>query len=299
MITRVSTFQSVQRAVFSVQNTAARVDAAQRRVSTGKQLNQPSDDPTGTSQTLNFRKRIADLDQYGRTMDQAKGFMSTTEAALDSVTMLIRQARSLAVQASSDTLSTDARTGIANQIQNIITQVGSLGNTTHGSRYVFGGQRTQTAPFINAGDTYSYQGGTFSNGDGNLTLDIGRGEEMTTNVTGDKVFPAVLDTLRELRDHVATSSVQLTSREDLSKLDKHLSNLLNVRADLGSKIQRVELTKNRNDGLKLSFTEVVSQIEDADLPKSIMELQTAQLGYQAALQATASGFKSSLLDYIR
>ena len=99
MITRVSTFQSVQRAVFSVQNTAARVDAAQRRVSTGKQLNQPSDDPTGTSQTLNFRKQIADLDQYGRTMDQAKGFMSTTEAALDSVTMLIRQARSLAVQA--------------------------------------------------------------------------------------------------------------------------------------------------------------------------------------------------------
>ncbi len=299
MITRVSTFQSVNRAVFSVQVAAARVDASQRRVSTGRQLNQPSDDPTGTSQTLNFRKRIADLDQYSKTMDQAKGFMSTSETALDGVTLLIRQARSLAVQAASDTISTESRAGIANQIQNIVTQVGSLGNTAYGSRYVFGGQRTQTVPFINAGDTFTYQGGTFLNGDGNLTLDVGRGEEMVTNVTGDKVFPAILAVLKDLRNHVSTGEVQLTSREDLAKLDTQLGNLLNVRTDLGSKVQRIEQTKNRNDGLKVSFTEFVSQIEDADLPKSITELQTAQLGYQAALQATASGFKSSLLDYIR
>lgn len=299
MITRVSTFQSVDRAVFSVQAASARVDAAQHRVSTGKQLTQPSDDPTGTSQTLNFRKRIADLDQYSKTMDQAKGFMSTSEAALDSVTILVRQARSLAVQAASDTISTESRAGIANQIQNIITQVGNLGNTAYGSRYVFGGQRTQTVPFVNSSDSYTYQGGTVLNGDGNLTLDVGRGEEMVTNVTGDKVFPAILDSLNELRDHVSTGNVQLTSREDLAKLDTQLGNLLNVRADLGSKIQRIEQTKTRNDSLKVSFTEFVSQIEDADLPKSITELQTAQLGYQAALQATASGFKSSLLDYIR
>ena len=299
MITRVSTFQAVDRALYSVQAASGRVDAAQQRISTGKQLNQPSDDPTGTSQTLNFRKRIANLDQFNKTMDQAKGFMSTSETALDSVTLLIRQARSLAVQAASDTITAESRAGIANQIQNIMTQVGNLGNSNYGSRYVFGGQRTQTAPFLNSGDSYDYQGGTPLNGDGNLTLDVGQGEEMVINVTGDKVFPAILDTLKDLRDHVSTGNVQLTSREDLEHLDKQLGNLLNVRADIGSKLQRIEQTKSRNEGLKLSFTEFVSKIEDADLPKSITELQTAQLGYQAALQATASGFKTSLLDYIR
>ncbi len=299
MIGRVSTFQSVERAVFSVQTASSRVDAAQRRVSTGKQLTQPSDDPTGTSQTLNFRKRISDLDQYDKTMDQAKGFMATSEAALESVSLLVRQARQLAVQAANDTVGNEGRQGITNQIQNIITQVGNLGNSSYGTRYVFGGQRTQNPPFLPDGAGFTYQGGTHLNADDKLILDIGQGEEMVTNVSGEAVFPGVLDALRDLRNHVASNDVRQTSHDDLAKLDVQISSLLNVRADLGSKIQLVDQTKNRNDALKLNFTDFVSKIEDADLPKSITELQTAQLSYQAALQATSSGFKNSLLEYLR
>ena len=299
MIGRVSTFQSVERAVFSVQTASSRVDAAQRRVSTGKQLTQPSDDPTGTSQTLNFRKRISDLEQYDRTMDQAKGFMATSESALENVSLLVRQARQLAVQAASDTVGNEGRQGIANQIQNIITQVGNLGNSAYGSRYVFGGQRTQNPPFLPDGASFIYQGGKYTDGNDKLILDIGQGEEIVTNVTGEAVFTGILDDLRSLRNHVASNDVRQTSHDDLAKLDVRISSLLNVRAELGSKIQLVDQTKNRNEALKLSFTDFVSKIEDADLPKSITELQTAQLSYQAALQATASGFKSSLLDYVR
>jgi flagellar hook-associated protein 3 FlgL len=299
MISRVSTLQTVDRAVFGVQVAASRIDLAQQAVSTGKQLNQPSDNPTGTAQTLTFRKRIADLQQYGKTMQEAKNFMATSETALENTTNLLRQARQLAVQAASDVNSNQAQIGIANQIQNIINQVGALGNAQYGSRYVFGGQHTQTAPFVNAGATFTYQGGTVIDGDGKMIVDIGQGEEIVMNVTGDEVFPPILDVLKKLRDDISTGNVQATSREDLAAIDRELGNLLNVRGDFGSKMQRVELTQNRNTSLTLNFTQFVSQIEDADLPKSITELQTAQLGYQAALQATASSFKGSLLEYIR
>lgn len=299
MLTRVSTFQTVDRAVFHVQTAASRVDQAQKQISTGKQLNQPSDNPTGTAQTLSFRKRIADLEQYNKTMDEAKNFMATSESALENVTTLVRQARQLAVQASSDTTTAESRVGIANQLTNILHRVAALGNTQYGSRYVFGGQQTQTVPLIADNGSYVYQGGKVLDGDGNLTVDIGQGEELVTNVTGDRVFPAVLATLKDLTEHVSTGDAQRTSREDLAALDKNLGNLLSTRSDFGVKIQRVELTKTRNTQLSDTFASFVSQIEDADLPKSITELQTAQLGYQAALQATASGFSNSLLEYLR
>ena len=82
--------------LLGIMSAYERFDNAQRRVNTGKQLQVPSDNPSGTADTLGFREKVSELDQYGKNMNEAKGYMSTSETALDSVSQLLRQARTIA-----------------------------------------------------------------------------------------------------------------------------------------------------------------------------------------------------------
>jgi flagellar hook-associated protein 3 FlgL len=49
----------------------------------------------------------------------------------------------------------------------------------------------------------------------------------------------------------------------------------------------------------LSVTAQLSDVEDVDLPKTIMDMQLQQTSYQAALAATAKVIQPSLIDFLR
>lgn len=295
MPTRVSSTQMADRSLYSISTAYARLDTAQRHVNTGRRIEKPSDDPSGTAQVLGLRARLGEIEQFGRSMDQAKGFMSTTETALDGVSALIRQARSYALSGANDTLDGDTRAALATQIGNIIGQITQIGNSNYGARHVFAGQRTDAPAFVGS----AYQGGTDDAGDGAIFMDIGRGESIRVNVTGEAVLTPVIEKLEALRLHVAYGESDKVSREDLAALDTEISSVMSARADLGSKIQRVENTRQRNDALKVNFTAFMTDIEDVDMPTAIVELQTAQTAYQAAVQSTAFAYQTSLLDFLR
>ncbi len=49
----------------------------------------------------------------------------------------------------------------------------------------------------------------------------------------------------------------------------------------------------------LSVTSQLSEVEDVDLPKTIMDMQLQQTSYQAALAASAKVIQPSLIDFLR
>jgi flagellar hook-associated protein 3 FlgL len=203
------------------------------------------------------------------------------------------------VQAANDGTTAESRQAIAGQIQNIITQVGNIGNTSYGARHVFAGQRTIAPPFTGTGDNFVYNGGTAATGDADLNLDIGRGETLRINVTGDQILAPALAALGKLRDDVASGRTSDISQSDIASLDTQINTVVSARADFGSKINRIDQTKERNDLTKVNLTKFISDIEDTDIPKAVVELQTSQTAYQAALQSTAKSFQTSLLDFLK
>ena len=58
-------------------------------------------------------------------------------------------------------------------------------------------------------------------------------------------------------------------------------------------------SRSRNDLTQINFTQFISNIEDTNIPKAVVELQTAQTAYQAALQSTVRSFSTSLLDFLK
>ncbi len=75
--------------------------------------------------------------------------------------------------------------------------------------------------------------------------------------------------------------------------------ILSERATVGARTIRLETTNERLVDKELSFTELLSENEDADLPELITQLSTYEANYQAALLASARIIQPSLLDFLR
>ena len=50
---------------------------------------------------------------------------------------------------------------------------------------------------------------------------------------------------------------------------------------------------------ELALTSSLSEVENTDLPKAMVELQMQEVAYQAALASTARVMQPSLLDFLR
>lgn len=85
----------------------------------------------------------------------------------------------------------------------------------------------------------------------------------------------------------------------LSRLDAHIGNLNSVRAEIGVKTNRLELTLNRIEDDNVNLRGLLSKNEDIDMAETIMNLQMQQNVYNAALSVGAKIISLSLVDFIR
>jgi flagellar hook-associated protein 3 FlgL len=276
-----------------------RLLAAQELVSTGKTLNQPSDNPAGLSQDVSIRTTLDNLTQYQRNLDDANGFVGLTDTALTQLTQQLRSARDIALRGANDSIDLGTRAELGDQVHQISVEVAQIANATYGSRYLFGGQRTTQPPFVpdNAG-SYAYTGGSLSTSDDNLTVTIGDSETMVINVAGDRIFNEPFQALANLQADLTNGQVQSISTADIDAIDAALKTVTTVHAEFGANAQRLQQASERITQKQSNLRNVLSQIEDADLPKAIMELQTSQMSYQASLTSVARTFQNSLLDFL-
>ena len=78
-----------------------------------------------------------------------------------------------------------------------------------------------------------------------------------------------------------------------------MENLLRVRAGLGARMNRVDLSSNRLDDDFVNFTRLMSLNEDVDMAEAIMNLSNEMSVYQASLATSAKVIQQSLVDYLR
>ena len=61
----------------------------------------------------------------------------------------------------------------------------------------------------------------------------------------------------------------------------------------------MEAAADVNADLQLTLSSQLAGVEDIDIAKTIMDLNQQQVGYQAALQATAQVIQPTLVDFLR
>lgn len=296
---RISTTTIVENSLLFVSSAYERLAVAQQKISTGRRLNSPSDDPGNIMQSLTLRSTLDNIDQYQRNIDDARGFLVSTDSALERAATLLRKARVTALQGSSNTLGQDTMRILANEVGLMYHQMALAANSMYGSRYLFSGQRTNIQPFVDLGTGYVYQGGTAYNNDVDIKYEIGPSETITVNIAGDQIFEQAFEVLRNIQSHLADGDSTKLSLEDIRALDQILSVITNARSEFGAKLQQANQSNDRLELTRVNLSDLKSKIEDVDMSRVVIDLKAAEITYQAALAATARGFQQSLVDYLR
>ncbi len=133
---------------------------AQRQVSTGKRISKPSDDPTGTRDSLSLRTGVRRTEQFTRNIDNNRIFLQSSDSALNTIGVSLNRAKELAIQGLAGTATSSTRSFAAGEVDNILSQVLQSGNTKVKNLFVFSGTDTRTTPFDVSASGAVYQGST-------------------------------------------------------------------------------------------------------------------------------------------
>ena len=130
---------------------------------------------------------------------------------------------------------------------------------------------------------------------------VGEGIAVRVNLTGPEAFTAGAD---DLFGVLSTAITRLTAAPDqlgdsLTRLDAVAGQMRTALADVGTRYGRVERAMSTLTDTTLSNTASLSEVENVDIAKAVVDLQMQEVAYQAALGATARVIQPSLLDFLR
>ena len=86
---------------------------------------------------------------------------------------------------------------------------------------------------------------------------------------------------------------------DIKALQGRVDDILQVRARNGAMSNRLEAASTRLGQIQGAVNEQLSNTEDADFAKTMIEFNQQSAAYQASLRAGASIVQSSLMDFLR
>jgi flagellar hook-associated protein 3 FlgL len=293
-----TTAASVQnRSLADLQRGMQRGQKIQQQISSGKAISRPSDSPTGTVTSLQLRGEVRATQQYSRNADDGMGWLGVIQDKLQDASSSIIRVRDLTVQGLNSAMNTDdARAALAAEIDNVKQTLIGEANSRYLNRPVFGGTTAGSVSYDQAGKYVGDSNGT--------TRSIGPNSRVRIESNGPEAFGAEGSDTQLFT--VLTNISKALKDNDMSALDVGLGNLdtahdllKSTLSDVGARYNRVTQMKQSAEDHLLSVSSQLSDIEDVDLPKAIMELQIQQTSYQAALAATAKVIQPSLIDFLR
>lgn len=294
MTDRITNAMTSRTVMSDIQNVYSELAKTQAKISSGKQITKPSDDPFGTSRALLYRAGLEANSQYQANTADASAWLDATDTALGQMGSDANRARDLILQGANGSLSLQQRGAIASELDQIAESIKSSGNTQYAGRYIFSGSATTTAPFTPSGaDTYL--GNTDS-----ISREIGQNVQVPVNVTGDTVATPLLAAIRQAAvDLRAGGTPANLSTSDLAALDAASDGLLTTRASVGARQNRLTSASDRLQQLEQAQTQQLSDTEDADIAQTMIDFSTQSAVYQAALKAGANLIQPSLLNFLK
>jgi flagellar hook-associated protein 3 FlgL len=293
---RVTQRMMVNSSLTALQLGMGRLAETQEQLSTGRLINRPSDSPTGTNEAMRIRAQLAADTQHTRNSQDALSWMGQTDSTLQSMLDQVHRARDLILQGSSTgSNGPDARNALATELTQIRQSLLGLANTQHLGRPIFGGTTGGT-------DAYDKATGAFVGADFAVSRTVKDGVSVAINVTGPQAFSTASgdDLFTVMGDAISQMTSDPTALGgSLDRLDAVASQMKSALADLGTRYGRVQSAMSSLQDTSLNNQNRLSEVENVDVAKAVLDLQMQQVAYQASLGATARVLQPSLMDFLR
>src|SRR3990167_2769100 len=273
----------------------------QEKLSSGKQINRPSDDPSGARKVLGLRTEDLQVQQFLDNTETAKEQINYTSNTLESIQEIFTKIKGLTIQAGNDTLGQSDRKIIANELDELLESVLQNANTDNNGRYIFSGTQTLTSAFTAARDSNGNISSVSYNGNNEeIKYQIGPNTFMQINLPGGKLFQdnKAFSTLISLRDSLNASTFDSTAFSNLrTTMDTATDAISTEITKFGAKGNRLEMTTNSLENSQTALKELISYTEDADVASLIVDLQHQENVLQSSLKTGAMVIQQTLLDF--
>ncbi|WCN38133.1 flagellar hook-associated protein FlgL [Aneurinibacillus uraniidurans] len=286
--------------LYNLDSSLQRMDRLQEMLSTGKKVSKPSHDPIVASRSMLFRTNISENDQFRSNTDEATNWLDQAESTISQGNTILTRVKELVTQAANETNGPEERQKIGAEITQLRDQLGVLANTTFAGKYIFSGTEIETKAFDESAVPPDLSAAINSDA---INIEVSTGIKIPINVPADELFKGTnSETTFDMLDKLITDLNSPTLQDmqgHLGKIQNHIENFLKVQASVGARTNRIELTQNRLDTQRDGTEKMLSDGEDADLAKVIMDLQNNENVHRAALSAGSRIIQPTLLDFLR
>lgn len=271
------------------------------QLNSGKKITRPSQDPVVAMNGIRYRTQVQEVEQYQRNLNEVYSWMENADAVMDKAVNALQRIRELVVEVSNDTYNEDQRASASEEIKQLQEHLVSLGNTKVNNKYIFNGTNTLEMPIKPADPQTNPPTFVVNNNSNQVTIEVSKGITVGVNTNPKKVFSQGLFTnitnlVKTLEDPNSTGS---DVGDFLDKIDNRIDSILAERSELGARLNRVEMVEERLMQQEVIANKTMSDNEDIDFEKVIIDLKTQESVHRAALAASARIIQPTLMDFLR
>lgn len=294
---RITDNMYTQNFLLNINRARLRMGKVQNQLSSGRRLQNPSDDPEAANRILRIKTSIQQNAQFIENVGDGNAMMTATEHALSKFGDLMLEVKDILSKARNGSRTPDLAT-FANQIDQLLTDAVQIANTRFNGKYLFGGTQTTEPPFTLAEDRSAVTANP--NGiTGNIQVLVNNGTLQTINIDGQQAFQGVtiFATLIEIRDTMRAGNVPTAQQFDTinGQLDHVSAQGGNAGLILQALQMNEEFLQHRADHLE----SLLSVDQDTDFAEASLLLKKEELMLDAALSTGARLIPKTLMDFLR
>ena len=304
--------------VYNLNQNLRTLEKLQYQRATGKKFRVPSDDPIGASKSLKFNTDISKLEQYKRNAEDAMSWMTDTESALGEIGEVLKRAYELTVDVANGTKKApeDLRK-VREEIEQLKEHLVQIGNTTYAGRHIFSGYKTDEKLLVE-GENGNYVYNIKLKEDEIFEYNVGISETIKVNTLGSKVFgigdldspiytseiveggtpPYLIAVFDALSEELNSGTDPEVIQESIERLQNCHEQILTVRAEVGAKMNRLEMTEKKIDIQIENVNELLSLNEDVDMAEISMHIAMAENVYISSLMTGAKIIQPTLVQFL-
>lgn len=293
---------SADSALYNIQQGRAKLDKLQELISSGSNVNRPSDDPIASRVLLDIGDKLKATDQYASNITKASTWLQFTSTALQGMADTMQLAKQQVATITSGNSDPTIRQTVVSQLQALKQQMIDMGNTQMGDQYLFGGAKNAALPFSSVSPYYS--------GDETATsVEIAQSTTQQMNIPGNQILTAdtavsqpygstnILKAFDDLIAAVGSDNVA-GIQAGAKTLESGAQQITNAQSDVASRQIRLDSSSKMNANNKNALETIAGNIQNVDYAKLAVEMTQQQTAFQASLSATAKVTQLSLLDYL-
>lgn len=321
---RISTSWNQQLSVNAMLDQQSKLSNTQMKLSTGKKILSPSEDPAAAVRLVDFEQLNKQTEQYQNNIATARQRLSLEEANVQDVVNTMFRIKALTVQGLNDSNLQSDRAAIAEELDQLNEHMLGIANSKNANgEYLFSGYASNTQPYAKgpAFDNTLLPGSAVASypyfGDkSQRNVQIGSSRQVADGNYGEQVFgisdvsstdiapldPAKAQLPKNLFELIGKLSASLRDNApqdvSLTELDGALNRIVTVETTIGARINALDRQESINADYIVDLKSAASDTGDLDYAEAISKFNLQQLSLQAAQQAYTKVQNLSLFNYL-